>query len=226
MALRIGDVAPNFSAETTEGKINFHDWIGNSWAILFSHPKDYTPVCTTELGYMAGLKPEFEKRNCKIIGLSADPVSDHKGWSKDIQDATGHAPTYPIIGDDRIRRGMTGRILNILGPAFVIAHRIGAQSDDLAISFLKFGFKPGHVTELRRTNRGVIFRMRKKNRPAVADPIVKVNLTFGRFSGKIRGNVPYSKSHCLSPFVRKLSIPIASANRLLRQYKVHRSCPA
>jgi alkyl hydroperoxide reductase subunit AhpC len=99
MAIRIGDVAPDFSADTTEGKISFHQWIGNGWAILFSHPKDFTPVCTTELGYMAGLKPEFDKRNCKIIGLSADPVRDHKNWAKDIQDATGNAPTYPVIGD-------------------------------------------------------------------------------------------------------------------------------
>ena len=99
MALRIGDVAPDFSAETTEGKINFHEWIGNGWAILFSHPKDYTPVCTTELGYMARLKPEFDKRNCKIIGLSADPITDHQGWAKDIQETQGHAPNYPIIGD-------------------------------------------------------------------------------------------------------------------------------
>jgi len=99
MALRIGEVAPDFSADTTEGKINFHEWIGNGFAILFSHPKDFTPVCTTELGYLAGLKPEFEKRNCKIIGLSADPVTDHKGWAKDIQETQGHAPNYPIIGD-------------------------------------------------------------------------------------------------------------------------------
>jgi len=99
MALRIGEVAPDFSADTTEGKINFHEWIGNGFAILFSHPKDFTPVCTTELGYMARLKPEFDKRNCKIIGLSADPVTDHKGWAKDIQETQGHAPNYPIIGD-------------------------------------------------------------------------------------------------------------------------------
>jgi alkyl hydroperoxide reductase subunit AhpC len=99
MALRISEVAPDFSAETTEGKINFHEWIGNGWAILFSHPKDFTPVCTTELGYMAGLKPEFEKRNCKVIGLSADPVTDHTAWAKDIQETQGHAPNYPIIGD-------------------------------------------------------------------------------------------------------------------------------
>jgi alkyl hydroperoxide reductase subunit AhpC len=99
MSLRISDVAPDFSVQTTEGKINFHEWIGNGWAILFSHPKDFTPVCTTELGYMARLKPEFDKRNCKIIGLSADPVTDHKAWAKDIQETQGHAPNYPIIGD-------------------------------------------------------------------------------------------------------------------------------
>ncbi len=99
MALRIGEVAPDFSADTTEGRINLHEWIGNGWAILFSHPKDFTPVCTTELGYMARLKPEFDKRDCKIIGLSADPVTDHKGWAKDIQETQGHAPNYPIIGD-------------------------------------------------------------------------------------------------------------------------------
>jgi thioredoxin-dependent peroxiredoxin len=99
MAIRLGDVAPDFSADTSEGKISFHEWLGNGWGILFSHPKDFTPVCTTELGYMAGLKPEFDKRNCKIIGLSVDPVSDHQGWAKDIQETQGHAPNYPIIGD-------------------------------------------------------------------------------------------------------------------------------
>src|SRR5437016_5727814 len=99
MAVRIGDEAPDFTAETTEGKIRFHEWIGDKWAILFSHPKDFTPVCTTELGYMAGLKPEFDKRNTKIIGLSVDPVTDHKAWLKDIQETQGHAVNYPIIGD-------------------------------------------------------------------------------------------------------------------------------
>ena len=99
MAIRINSEAPNFTAETTQGPITFHDWIGDGWAILFSHPKDFTPVCTTELGTMAGLKAEFDKRNCKIIGLSVDPVDDHKRWAKDIEDVMGHAPNYPMIGD-------------------------------------------------------------------------------------------------------------------------------
>ncbi|MEP7207693.1 MAG: peroxiredoxin [Casimicrobiaceae bacterium] len=99
MSIRIGDTAPDFTADTTEGKIKFHEWIGDHWAILFSHPKDFTPVCTTELGYMAGLKPEFDKRNTKIIGLSVDPVSDHKKWVGDIQETQGHAVNYPLIGD-------------------------------------------------------------------------------------------------------------------------------
>jgi alkyl hydroperoxide reductase subunit AhpC len=103
MALRINSEAPNFTADTTQGKINFHEWIGNGWAILFSHPKDFTPVCTTELGYMAGLKPEFEKRNTKIIGLSVDPVDNHKRWSKDIEETQGHAVTYPMIGDPELK---------------------------------------------------------------------------------------------------------------------------
>ncbi len=99
MSLRINDVAPNFTAATTEGTINFHEWIGDGWAILFSHPKDFTPVCTTELGYMAGLSPEFAKRNCKVIGLSVDPVESHNGWAKDIEETQGHAVNYPMIGD-------------------------------------------------------------------------------------------------------------------------------
>jgi alkyl hydroperoxide reductase subunit AhpC len=99
MALRLGDTAPNFTAETTEGTIDFHQWLGDSWGILFSHPKDFTPVCTTELGYVASIKPEFDKRNVKVIGLSVDPVENHSRWSQDIQDATGYAPNYPMIGD-------------------------------------------------------------------------------------------------------------------------------
>src|SRR5262244_3944644 len=98
MTLRINSEAPNFTADTTQGKINFHEWIGNGWAILFSHPKDFTPVCTTELGYMAGLKPEFDKRHTKIIGLSNDSVTDHGKWSGDIKETQGHAVNYPIIG--------------------------------------------------------------------------------------------------------------------------------
>jgi alkyl hydroperoxide reductase subunit AhpC len=102
MALRINSEAPDFSADTTQGKINFHEWIGNGWAILFSHPKNFTPVCTTELGYMAGLQPEFAKRNTKIIGLSVDPVVDHERWSKDIEETQGHAINYPLIGDPEL----------------------------------------------------------------------------------------------------------------------------
>src|SRR5205823_8726970 len=97
--LRLGAIAPDFTAETTEGTIRFHEWIGDKWAVLFSHPKDFTPVCTTELGYMARLKPEFDKRNCKIIGLSVDSVDDHRRWSKDIEETQGYAPNYPMIGD-------------------------------------------------------------------------------------------------------------------------------
>jgi alkyl hydroperoxide reductase subunit AhpC len=99
MALAINDTAPDFEAETTEGKIRFHDWIGDKWAVLFSHPKDFTPVCTTELGYMAKIKPEFDKRGVKIIGLSVDPVTNHAKWAADIQETQGFAPNYPMIGD-------------------------------------------------------------------------------------------------------------------------------
>ena len=102
MSLRINSEAPDFNAETTQGVINFHEWIGDGWAILFSHPKDFTPVCTTELGYMAGLKPEFDKRNCKIIGLSVDPVGNHSSWARDIEETQGHAVNYPMIGDPQL----------------------------------------------------------------------------------------------------------------------------
>lgn len=103
MALRINNEAPDFTAETTEGTIQFHDWIGDGWAILFSHPKDFTPVCTTELGYMAGLKPEFDKRNCKILGLSVDGIDDHSKWMRDIEETQGHAITYPLVGDQELK---------------------------------------------------------------------------------------------------------------------------
>jgi alkyl hydroperoxide reductase subunit AhpC len=100
MALTIGDTAPDFEAETTEGRISFYDWLGDSWGVLFSHPRDFTPVCSTELGYMASIKPEFEKRNTKIIGLSVDPVGNHEKWAEDIEAIQGTAPNYPLIGDD------------------------------------------------------------------------------------------------------------------------------
>ena len=103
MSLRINDVAPNFSTETTQGTINFHDWVGNGWAILFSHPKDFTPVCTTELGYVAGLEPDFKRRNCKIIGLSVDPVTSHSKWAVDIEETQGHKVNYPLIGDPQLK---------------------------------------------------------------------------------------------------------------------------
>ena len=103
MSLRINDIAPDFTAETTQGAIHFHDWIGDGYAVLFSHPKDFTPVCTTELGYMAGLEPEFAKRSCKIVGLSVDPVSSHTKWAKDIEETQGHAVNYPMIGDPELK---------------------------------------------------------------------------------------------------------------------------
>jgi len=103
MSLKINSEVPDFSAETTQGNVNFHNWIGDGWAILFSHPKDFTPVCTTELGYMARLMPEFERRNCKIIGLSVDPVDNHSRWAKDIEETQGHAVTYPLIADPQLK---------------------------------------------------------------------------------------------------------------------------
>jgi thioredoxin-dependent peroxiredoxin len=114
MSLTIGDVAPDFEAETTQGRIRFHDWIGDSWAVLFSHPKDFTPVCTTELGYMARIQPEFDKRHTKIIGLSVDAVNDHGRWSNDIKETQGHAPKYPIIGDPDLK---VAKLYNMLPAA-------------------------------------------------------------------------------------------------------------
>jgi alkyl hydroperoxide reductase subunit AhpC len=103
MSLSIGDPAPDFAADSTQGRINFHEWLGNSWGVLFSHPKDFTPVCTTELGYMAGLQPEFERRNCKILGLSVDPVTSHGKWAVDIEETQGHKVQYPMIGDPELK---------------------------------------------------------------------------------------------------------------------------
>ena len=102
MTLKIGDTAPDFEAETTDGRLRFHDWLGSSWGVLFSHPKDFTPICTTELGYMARLKPEFDKRNVKVIGLSVDPVDSHAKWAADIKETQGYAPNYPMIGDSEL----------------------------------------------------------------------------------------------------------------------------
>ncbi|HWU40012.1 MAG TPA: peroxiredoxin [Candidatus Acidoferrum sp.] len=125
MSIRIGDEAPDFTAETTEGKIRFHEWIGDHWAILFSHPKDFTPVCTTELGYMAGLKPEFDKRNTKILGLSADPVTDHKSWAKDIQETQGHAVNYPVIGDSELT---VAKLYDMIHPNALGGKRTAAEN--------------------------------------------------------------------------------------------------
>src|ERR671914_1684612 len=133
MGLQIGDTAPDFEADTTEGRIKFHDWIGDSWAVLFSHPKDFTPVCTTELGYMASLKPEFDKRNCKIIGLSADPVSDHQGWAKDIQETQGHAPNYPLIGDPDLK---VAKLYDMLAASEAPGKRTAADNQTVRSVFL------------------------------------------------------------------------------------------
>ncbi|MEI9933068.1 MAG: peroxiredoxin [Rhizomicrobium sp.] len=125
MSLRIGDAAPDFEADTTEGHLRFHDWIGDSWVVLFSHPKDYTPVCTTELGYMAKIKSEFDKRNVKIIGLSADPVSSHSGWAKDIEETQGTAVNYPMIGDADLT---IAKLYNMLPAEAVPGQRTAADN--------------------------------------------------------------------------------------------------
>ncbi len=126
MPLGIGDTAPDFEAETTEGKIRFHDWIGDEWVVLFSHPKDFTPVCTTELGYMAKIKPEFEKRNVRIIGLSVDPVGDHAKWANDIKETQGFAPNYPMIGDPDLK---IAKLYGML-PAGTAGHSVGRTPAD------------------------------------------------------------------------------------------------
>jgi alkyl hydroperoxide reductase subunit AhpC len=133
MALRIGDEAPNFTAETTHGKINFHEWIGDGWAILFSHPKDFTPVCTTELGYMAKLKPEFTKRSCKVIGLSIDPVADHEKWAKDIEETQGAAPNYPIIGDANLE---VAKLYDMIHPNAMGGKRTAADNATIRSVFV------------------------------------------------------------------------------------------
>jgi alkyl hydroperoxide reductase subunit AhpC len=118
MPLQINDTAPDFEAETTQGRIRFYDWLGDSWCVLFSHPKDFTPVCTTELGTMARLKPEFDRRSCKIIGVSVDPVDDHVRWSKDIEETQGYAPNYPMIGDHDLTSPLTKSSSSWLGPTY------------------------------------------------------------------------------------------------------------
>lgn len=128
MALRINDIAPDFEAETTQGKIRFHEWLGDSWGVLFSHPKDFTPVCTTELGYMARIKPEFDKRNVKIIGLSVDPVTNHAKWAEDIKETQGTAPNYPMIGDTDLK---VAKLYNML-PAELNATSDGRTAADNA----------------------------------------------------------------------------------------------
>jgi alkyl hydroperoxide reductase subunit AhpC len=130
MALRIGDEAPDFTAETTEGVIHFHEWIGDNWTILFSHPKDFTPVCTTELGYMARLKPEFEQRNCKIIGLSVDPVADHRNWVRDIEETQGHAVNYPLIGDSDLK---VARLYDMIHPNAVAKTEGRSAADNATV---------------------------------------------------------------------------------------------
>ncbi len=130
MSLSIGDVAPDFEADTTQGRIRFHNWIGDSWCVLFSHPKDFTPVCTTELGYMARLKPEFDRRNAKIIGLSVDAVQDHGRWAADIQETQGFAPNYPIIGDPELK---VAKLYGMLPASALLFGRLPASaSGDVA----------------------------------------------------------------------------------------------
>ena len=134
MSLRIGDIAPDFAAETTEGKIHFHDWIGEQWAILFSHPKDFTPVCTTELGYVARLMPEFQKRNTKVIGLSGDPVSDHVRWLPDIEETQGFPVQYPMIGDADL---MVAKLYDMIHPnAETSGKRTAADNQTVRSTFI------------------------------------------------------------------------------------------
>ena len=133
MTIRIGDEAPNFTADTTEGKIDFHQWIGDKWAILFSHPKDFTPVCTTELGYMAGLKPEFDKRNTKIIGLSNDTVSDHSKWAGDIKETQGHAVNYPVIGGEDLK---VAKLYDMIHPNATPGPRTAADNATIRSVFI------------------------------------------------------------------------------------------
>ncbi|HZP64389.1 MAG TPA: peroxiredoxin [Terriglobales bacterium] len=145
--LRINDIAPDFTAETTQGPVHFHEWIGNGWAILFSHPKDFTPVCTTELGYMAGLEPEFAKRNCKILGLSVDPVSDHGRWAKDIEETQGHKVNFPMVGDPELK---IAKLYNML-PAEAGNTSVGRTAADNATVRTVFIVGPDKKIKLHLT---------------------------------------------------------------------------
>ena len=129
MALKLGQEAPNFTAETTEGTIDFHDWIGDSWAVLFSHPKDFTPVCTTELGYMANAKPAFDERGVKIIGLSVDPLDKHEDWARDIEETQGTAPNYPLISDANFEISKAYGMLGEDAPDWLIRKGVAARLD-------------------------------------------------------------------------------------------------
>lgn len=133
MSIRIGDVAPDFAADTTEGRVHFHDWIGDEWAILFSHPKDFTPVCTTELGAVARLKPEFDKRHCKVIGLSADPVADHLKWADDIRETQGHAVNFPMVGDEELH---VAKMYDMIHPNAGPDRRTAAQNQTVRSTFV------------------------------------------------------------------------------------------
>jgi alkyl hydroperoxide reductase subunit AhpC len=144
MAIRIGDVAPNFQAQTTQGPIDFHQWIGDQWAVLFSHPKDFTPVCTTELGYMARIKPEFDKRNTRIIGLSVDSVEDHRKWAQDIEETQGTAPNYPIIGDSDFK---VAKLYDML-PAAVTGYAKARTAADNATVRAVFVVAPDKTVKL------------------------------------------------------------------------------
>ena len=147
MSLRINDIAPNFDAQTTHGEINFHEWLGDKWGVLFSHPKDFTPVCTTELGYMAGLEEEFAKRNCKIIGLSVDPVENHNEWAKDIEQTQGHAVNFPMIGDSHLE---VAKLYNML-PADEPGSSEGRSAANNATVRLVFIIGPDKTIKLMLT---------------------------------------------------------------------------
>src|SRR5881275_2362667 len=202
MSIRIGSVAPDFEADSTQGRIRFHQWIGSSWCVLFSHPKDFTPVCTTELGYMARLKPEFERRNCKIAGLSVDRVEDHARWLDDIKAVTGTAPNYPLIGDPELRiadqrivgRG-TGHCLDVIEPARVVFHTVDAQAGDLAVAALEFGLETRHVAELGGAHGREVLRMREQHAPGAADPLMETDASLGAVRLKVGRDAADANTH-------------------------------